>query len=105
MDSWPRKGSEFLYGDSDFVEDALGNLALTELAPLPTLRTEGIIQMTDGKFDRSKPDLRLLVADFLELWAAGEVKQIGVCFQGGFLVCCRGNDPVEDEPRSLEARL
>src|SRR5262245_4069796 len=43
----------------DFIQDALGDLALADFTPLPVLVPEQFVQMFQGQANRSKPDLRL----------------------------------------------
>jgi len=62
---------------STLVENALSNPTLTELAPLPSLRAEKFVEMLVSNTDAAKPDLGLAFADFIELWAASEMQQIG----------------------------
>jgi hypothetical protein len=92
-------------GQSDFVENSLSDFALAELAPFPVMVTDHLIKVLDGRLDGPEPDLGLILADLLQLGAAGEVQKIGLgsgslTFAVGF-----GHVSVEDETNGFEPRL
>ena len=72
----PRRDENCTRRSSDFVENPLGDLALTDLAPLPVTLPDELVEMLVGRPDAPEPDLGLLVADLLQFGAAGEVEEI-----------------------------
>src|SRR5262245_26455015 len=86
------------------VKDTLGNLALANLAPAPSLRPDQFIQVRVGKTHASEPDLGLPLSNPLELCTSGEVKEV----RGGRrrpLVLGDGHGTVKDESDCLQTRF
>src|SRR4051794_16386899 len=81
---------------STLVEDLLGDLALADLAPLPLVAADILVEVLLGDPDGPEPDLGLVLARLLELGASGEVQEIGPGLDRRLLGPLHGEGPVED---------
>jgi hypothetical protein len=87
------------------VEDSLRDLAFADLAPFPPVVPDQVIEMLQGHPHGTKPNLRFVVADFLQFRAARKVQQIGRRAYGMGLAVGFRDRPMENESHGFQPRL
>ncbi|MCA1685000.1 MAG: hypothetical protein LC745_03255 [Planctomycetia bacterium] len=95
-------------GPLALVQDLLGDLALADLAPLPTVGPDGLVEVGLGDGDGAEPDLGLAIPGLFELGTSREMEEVRSRLDRGRALAVgdvQRDRAVEDVTDRFESRL